>query len=118
MLYTFNVKSWGNYKFSYTCQSEDMEEVTKNVASCLGCEVHDLELLDKKTDLEILQSKLPPELFQWASYYAYEQGHAYGEENVNSILQDIVHGLSEAVTKFYKRTCDGCAISSVHFPND
>ena len=116
MQYTFRVKSWGNYKFLYECKSEEMEEVTKNAASCVGCEVHDLELISKKTDLEILQEKLPPELFQWASYYAYEQGHAYGEENTNSILSDIVQGLSEAVTQFYKRTCDGGQVSSIHFP--
>jgi hypothetical protein len=116
MQYTFNVKSWGDYKFPYTCQSEDIQEVAKNAASCVGCSVDDLELLSQKSDLEILRDKLPIELFQWASYYAYEQGHAYGEENVDSILQDIVQGLSEAVTKFYKRTCNGGKVSSIHFP--
>ena len=118
MQYTFNVNCWGDYKFPYTCTSNDMRVVKKNAAAFLGCHVDNLELVDQKTDLQVLESKLPKELYGWAFYYAYQKGHAYGEDEIYSILQDIVEGLSEAVTKFKKRTCDGGKIDSIHFPND
>ena len=118
MLYTFNVNCWGDYKFPINVDMKDMKEVFKYAAKIVGCHVDNLELLDQKTDLQVLESKLPPELFQWASQYAYEQSHAYGEEEIFSTLSDIVDGLSDAVTKFYKRTCNGGKIDSIHFPND
>lgn len=116
MQYTFNVVSWGDFKFSYECKSDDMQEVMKNVASCVGCSVDDLRLLEKKSDRDVLREKLPQELFEWADYYAYEQGHYAGDDEILLFLTEIVNGLSDAVNKFYKRTCDGGKIDSTHFP--
>lgn len=47
--------------------------------------------------------QLPKELFDWASSYAYQRGHAYGKEEVDLILEEIVDGLSVALEKYTKR---------------
>lgn len=110
MQYTFNVKSWGKYEFSYECESEDMQEVSKHAASCVGCQVDDLELISKKTDIELLLGQLPPEFAEWAHGYAYEHGHWAGDNEIKCVLQDVVDGLSEAITKFRERLNQGSSM--------
>jgi len=47
----------------------------------------------------LVSDNLPPSIAGWLAGYAYEQGHAYGEDEVNGIVFDMAHGLIDALKK-------------------
>ena len=49
------------------------------------------------------QHNIPMELRAALSYQAYERGHAYGYNNVYSILEDLVYALEKPLQKLQKR---------------
>ncbi len=101
--YRFQIDHLNGYKFGHNTQENNTDLATLEACKLMGVEKDDITLLEKVSDLDLLRDKLPKELFAWASGYAYEQGHAYGEEEVNSILKDIVYGLSSALKEYELR---------------
>lgn len=52
-----------------------------------------------KQETELL-NKVPQEFRGWLSYYAYEQGHSAGYEEVLSYLRELIYELVPAMNKF------------------
>jgi hypothetical protein len=65
-----------------------------------------------KKEKEIL-SAIPQEFHGAVSYQAYEDGHAYGYEEVLIHVQNLVGMLEKPIADFKKRLCylyDGCEL--------
>jgi len=78
----------------------DATNIQKQLAAQFGMTLDEIEILEVIPPEERLQKFLtdhfPPAIVGWLSHYAYEQGHAYGEDEVDSILFDMAHGLADA----------------------
>ena len=74
----------------------------ENVAYQIGCEVDDLTFTEiEKTDY--LLRDVPEEFKSRLSYMAYEDGHAYGQDEIESKLSDLVSDLLPCIKDFEKR---------------
>ena len=52
---------------------------------------------------EQILSKVPKEFHATLSYMAYERGHAYGDEEIENILQNLVNDLEPAILLYEAR---------------
>jgi hypothetical protein len=79
------------------------ENLPAELAERVGCDPGDIEILETVSPEErlnrLVSDNLPPSIAGWLAGYAYEQGHAYGEDEVNSILFNMAHGLIDALKK-------------------
>jgi len=94
----FRVVPW-----SHTTDTEvsDATDIRKQLAEKFGMTQDEIEILEVISPEERLQRLLtdhfPPAVQGWLSSYAYEQGHAYGEDEIDGILFDMAHGLADAM---------------------
>jgi hypothetical protein len=99
-LVRFRVVPW-----SHTTDAElsDATDIRKQLAEKFGMTQDEIEILEVVSPEErlnrLVSDNLPPSIAGWLSCYAYEQGHAYGEDEVNGILFDMSHGLIDALKK-------------------
>jgi len=74
----------------------------EDAANKIGCQVDDLTFTEIEKEDYILMD-VPEEFKSRLSYMAYEDGHAYGQEEVESKLSDLVNDLLPCIKAFEKR---------------
>lgn len=92
-VFTGEHKVWG---ITMTGKSKE------DVANKIGCDVHFLTFTEmEKTDHLLMDV---PEEFKASLYsIAWEQGHAYGQDEVESVLEGLVYDLLPSIKAFEKR---------------
>ena len=74
----------------------------EDVVNKIGCSIDDLTFTEiEKTDY--LLRDVPEEFKSRLSYMAYEDGHAYGQDEIESKLADLVSDLLPCIKDFEKR---------------
>ena len=75
-----------------------------DIAEQIGCNVKDLEIseIDK---MEYLLDKVPIQFRSALSSMAYDRGHAWGEEEVVSTLESLIHDLLPAIESYKQALC-------------
>jgi hypothetical protein len=84
-------------KYNYTHEASSKEDVHNEMSWC-----EDL-VITETTETEVLMNSIPEEFRSVLSYMAYERGHAYGDNEVELILRELIHNLKPAIDKYTER---------------
>ena len=97
-LVRFRVIPWSHIT---DAELSDATDIRKQLAEKFGMTQDEIEILEVLSPEERLQRLLtdhfPPAIQSWLSSYAYEQGHAYGEDETDGVLFSMAHGLADAM---------------------
>ena len=83
--------------------AKDVGFSLEEIAQKIGCQVSQLRIIWTKAEQEYELEKLPEEFRSAISYMAYERGHSAGEDEVLSILKELVSDLLPSIKAFEKR---------------